>query len=106
MVEKNNSATSYLKPNHQTVKNLHLYPCNVKCSSVLLEAAPYTFSSKGKLNQLSAKVGYSYQCLTSTINFNLTGGNGSSVKVSMDQIEIQPYEVKNGKLGEGENKII
>lgn len=66
------------------------------------EAAHYTFSAKGPLKQLSAKVGHSYQCLTSTINLNLTGVDNSSVKVSMDKIEFQPY-VKNGKLGEAEN---
>jgi len=78
----------------------------VKFSFLLLEATDYTFSSEGRLKQLSAKVGHSYQCLTSTINLNLTGvDNSSSVKVSMDKIEFQPY-VKNGKPGEGENKII
>lgn len=66
------------------------------------EAAHYTFSAKGPLKQLSAKVGHSYQCLTSTINLNLTGVDNSSVKVSMDKIEFQPY-VKNGKPGEAEN---
>lgn len=66
------------------------------------EAAHYTFSSKGPLKELSAKVGHSYQCLTSTINLNLTGVNSSLGKVSMDKIEFQPY-VKNGKLGEAEN---
>ncbi|XP_015759446.1 PREDICTED: putative GPI-anchored protein PB15E9.01c isoform X1 [Acropora digitifera] len=66
------------------------------------EAAHYTFSSKGPLKQLSAKVGHSYQCFTSTINLNLTGVNSSLVKVSMDKIDFQPY-VKNGKRGEAEN---
>ena len=77
----------------------------MKFSSVLLEAARYTFRSKGPLKQLSAKVGHSYQCFTSTINLNLTGVNSSLVKVSMDEIKFQPY-IKNGKQGEGENKII
>lgn len=66
------------------------------------EAAYYTFSSKGPLKQLSAKVGHSYQCLTSTINLKLTGVDSSSVKVSMDKIKFQPY-VKSGKPGEAEN---
>jgi len=66
------------------------------------EAAHYTFSAKGSLKQLSAKVGHSYQCLTSTINLNLTGVDNSSVKVSMDNIKFQPY-VKNGKPGEAES---
>ena len=106
MVEENNLCQKLSKAYTKLYKNLHLYPCNMKFSSVLLEAVHYTFSSWGLLKQLSAKVGHSYECTTSTTNLKLIAVNSSSANVSLEKIEFQPFDVHNGKLGEGENKII
>ncbi|KAL9963612.1 hypothetical protein ACROYT_G027136 [Oculina patagonica] len=59
----------------------------------------YTFHSKrGALDQLSAHVGYAYECLTAPTNFKLTANN-SNVDVTLSKIDFQPFNVKNGHLG-------
>lgn len=75
----------------------------LKSCSFSFSEPVYTFqSAKGPLDQLSADYGYYYQCLTDSINFKLNGNN-SNVNVTLTQIDFQPFDVRDGKFGNGKD---
>ena len=104
-------ATGYQAPNDSMHCTLYMQFSDIffsvwvdwKAAPSLFTEPVYTFhSAKGPLDQLSADYGYLYQCLTDSINFKLNGNN-SNVNVTLTQIDFQPFDVRDGKFGNGKD---